>query len=115
MPDMLAYTQRLQGGGLRQLLSESPLLDHAQPYLHSQPLNNTPLSQTGMTLGGMLLHHSDLPWRGSSHTHVIRDELVNSAQGTTSFNGVTYTTTVEDITGLLLPGSDGINHGVSLL
>jgi hypothetical protein len=43
-----------------------------------------------------------------------RDELVASAtSGTTSFNGITYSATAENITGLLQPGSAGINHGGS--
>lgn len=36
-----------------------------------------------------------------------RDALAASAIGTTSFGGVTYYTTAENITGLLAPGSTG--------
>lgn len=39
------------------------------------------------------------------------DQLVNDAKGTRSFGGVTNDTTVKDITGLLAPGSEGVNHG----
>ncbi|KAF8808799.1 hypothetical protein BYT27DRAFT_7163618 [Phlegmacium glaucopus] len=42
-----------------------------------------------------------------------RDALVESAIGTTSFGGVTYSTTAQDITGLLAPGNAGINHGIA--
>nr|GAT55467.1 predicted protein [Mycena chlorophos] len=44
-----------------------------------------------------------------------RDEIVTAATaGTVSFNGVDYTTTVEYVTGLLPPGSAGINHNISI-
>lgn len=36
-----------------------------------------------------------------------RDELVAAANGTTTYKDVTYTTTVEYVTGLLPPGSAG--------
>jgi hypothetical protein len=42
-----------------------------------------------------------------------RDSLVAAAVGSTSFNGVTYKTTSEQITGLLPAGSQGINHGIA--
>ncbi|KDQ16117.1 hypothetical protein BOTBODRAFT_130344 [Botryobasidium botryosum FD-172 SS1] len=43
-----------------------------------------------------------------------RDALVNAAIGKTSYNGVDYSTTVEWLTGLLTPGSEGINHGIAI-
>jgi len=46
-----------------------------------------------------------------------RDLLVASALnkgGTTSFEGVKYKTTSKNITGLLQPGSNGVNHGISI-
>jgi hypothetical protein len=45
---------------------------------------------------------------------VGRDLLVSSAVaggGTTNQNGIEYQTTAQNITGLLQPGSNGINHG----
>jgi len=44
-----------------------------------------------------------------------RDELVAHATkaGGTKFKGVHYTTQVEYVTGLLAPGSQGINHGIA--
>ena len=36
-----------------------------------------------------------------------RDLILAAANGTTSYKGVTYTTTAEYITGLLQPGADG--------
>ncbi|KAF5320984.1 hypothetical protein D9619_001416 [Psilocybe cf. subviscida] len=43
-----------------------------------------------------------------------RDLLVSSAIGQTSFNSVTYSTTAENITGLLPVGSAGVNHGIAI-
>jgi len=45
--------------------------------------------------------------------NIGRDEFVNSAKGTKTFLLKKYTTTVQDITGLLQPGSQGVNHGIS--
>ncbi|GLB37227.1 hypothetical protein LshimejAT787_0402780 [Lyophyllum shimeji] len=42
-----------------------------------------------------------------------RDRLVSSAIGKTSFGGVSYTTSAKNLTGLLAPGSNGINHGIA--
>ena len=42
-----------------------------------------------------------------------RNSLVNAAivSSGTSFNGVNYKPTAQNITGLIAPGSDGVNHG----
>jgi len=42
-----------------------------------------------------------------------RDALVATAIGKTSFGGVNYKTVAENVTGLLAPGSQGVNHGIS--
>ncbi|KAG9310819.1 hypothetical protein JVU11DRAFT_8672 [Chiua virens] len=42
-----------------------------------------------------------------------RDDLISGAVGETSYGGVTYSTTAQNITGLLGPGSTGVNHGIS--
>jgi len=42
-----------------------------------------------------------------------RDELVSGAVGQTSYSGVSYSTTAQNITGLLAAGSTGVNHGIS--
>ncbi|KAH7871492.1 uncharacterized protein C8R40DRAFT_558070 [Lentinula edodes] len=42
-----------------------------------------------------------------------RDELSAAAIGTTSFDGVTYSTTGTNLTGLLAPGSAGVNHDIA--
>ncbi|KAF9458448.1 hypothetical protein BDZ94DRAFT_1325510 [Collybia nuda] len=55
------------------------------------------------------------------HSHTIapngydtgRDRLAGSAIGERSFGGVTYSTTAKNLTGLLSPGSAGVNHGIA--
>jgi len=39
------------------------------------------------------------------------ESLVKSAVGLKEYEGVKYQTTVQNITGLMPPGSDGVNHG----
>jgi len=41
-----------------------------------------------------------------------RDSLVKSAVGTKKYRGVKYQTTLQKITGLIPPGSTGVNHGI---
>ncbi|KAH9939182.1 hypothetical protein B0H21DRAFT_41100 [Amylocystis lapponica] len=53
-------------------------------------------------------HHDIVP----NGYDIGRDDLVSAALGSTSFNGVNYSTTVQNITGLLSAGSSGINHGM---
>jgi len=43
-----------------------------------------------------------------------RNSLVASAIGTTSFDGVTYSTTAQNISGLMPAGSTGINHDIAV-
>nr|GAT49656.1 predicted protein [Mycena chlorophos] len=45
--------------------------------------------------------------------NVGRDSMVAAATGNTKHNGVSYHTTAQNITGLLAPGSEGVNHGVA--
>ncbi|KZT63762.1 hypothetical protein DAEQUDRAFT_815453 [Daedalea quercina L-15889] len=42
------------------------------------------------------------------------DTLVSWPLGTTSYNGMTYSTTAENATGLLQPGTEGINHDIAI-
>ena len=46
--------------------------------------------------------------------NIGRDQLVSSAVGTTSFGGVTYVTTAQNITGLMAAGSAGVNHEIAV-
>ncbi|KAF9264219.1 hypothetical protein L218DRAFT_958642 [Marasmius fiardii PR-910] len=43
-----------------------------------------------------------------------RDQLVSAAVGNKSFNGVSYSTEMEKISGLLPVGATGINHGIAI-
>lgn len=43
-----------------------------------------------------------------------RDALVAAAVAGSNFDGVTYSTTAENITGLLQAGDAGVNHGPCL-
>lgn len=54
-------------------------------------------------------HHDIIP----NGYNIGRDNLVAAAVGETSFDGVIYYTTATNITGLLPPGSDHINHGIA--
>ncbi|KAH7908420.1 hypothetical protein BJ138DRAFT_1091291 [Hygrophoropsis aurantiaca] len=45
--------------------------------------------------------------------NIGRDSLVTWATGQTSYGGLSYTTTAQNITGLLAPGSNGVNHGIA--
>jgi len=45
--------------------------------------------------------------------NIGRDTLSAMAIGTTSFNSVTYSTTGQNITGLLSPGAAGVNHNIA--
>lgn len=42
-----------------------------------------------------------------------RDALVKAAVGTTSFDGVTYSTTSETLNGVMVSGTNGVNHSES--
>ncbi|KAJ7161049.1 hypothetical protein C8R46DRAFT_1353713 [Mycena filopes] len=42
-----------------------------------------------------------------------RDKLVANAVGETSHEDVTYFTVAQNLTGLLAPGSEGVNHGIA--
>ena len=61
----------------------------------------------GTFVNDLPLHLSLTAW------YADRDELVSWAVGTTSFNDVTYSTTAENITGLLPVGTAGVNHSAS--
>jgi hypothetical protein len=45
--------------------------------------------------------------------NIGRDKLAALANGTTHHDGVTYSTTVRNMTGLLAAGSIGVNHGIA--
>jgi len=54
-------------------------------------------------------HHDVVP----DGYNIGRDSLVAGAVGKTAFGGLRYDTHAENVTGLLAPGSQGINHGIA--
>jgi len=46
--------------------------------------------------------------------NIGRDLFVSNALGTTNFGGTTYSTTAQNLTGLLPVGSAGVNHGIAI-
>ncbi|KAL1743056.1 hypothetical protein HDZ31DRAFT_83691 [Schizophyllum fasciatum] len=58
-----------------------------------------------------LAHHHTISTDGYN---VGRDKLVSAAVGETDYDGVSYSTKAENVTGLLPTGADGINHGIAL-
>ncbi|KAI0686361.1 hypothetical protein BC835DRAFT_1408606 [Cytidiella melzeri] len=46
--------------------------------------------------------------------NIGRDALVKAAVGVTKHNGVSYSTTAENLTGVMVVGSDGVNHGIDI-
>ncbi|KAL4078500.1 hypothetical protein V8B97DRAFT_2021541 [Scleroderma yunnanense] len=54
-------------------------------------------------------HHDIVP----DGYNIGRNNLVAAAVGETSFDGIIYYTTAENVTGLLLPGSEHVNHGIA--
>ena len=43
---------------------------------------------------------------------LVSDFIIAAASQKTSFHGINYMTTTERISGLLAPGSVGVNHGI---
>jgi len=54
-------------------------------------------------------HHDIIP----DGYNIGRDSLVASAVGKSRHKGVRYLTVAQNLTGLLAPGSEGINHGIA--
>ncbi|KAF5392697.1 hypothetical protein D9757_000987 [Collybiopsis confluens] len=79
-------------------------------YIQNGPQHNT---------GALFLAVSKEEDAADSHNIVAdgynigRDELVAAALGTTSFGGTTYSTTAQNLTGLLAAGSAGVNHDIA--
>lgn len=84
--------------------------NHFRVFRQNGPLANT---------GALFLAVSQEEDEEENHTIVPdgydigRNLLVSNAVGITTFGGVTYSTTAETITGLLAPGSTGVNHGIA--
>lgn len=72
-------------------------------------LSTTQFHQMGTTSEGNCQTYS--PLGTCLKKHFDRDALVKAATGTTSHNGVTYSTTAQTLTGVMPAGSNGVNHG----
>ncbi len=96
---------------------ENMLLVSAPPRKKTRARTTTSL-MTGTTSDGtfpstILLLHIVSPSDVDSLS--FRDELVAEAMGTKSHKGVIYNTVAQNITGVMPTGSDGVNHGRSIL
>jgi len=84
--------------------------NHFRVYRQNGPLANS---------GALFLASSKEENVQKGHTivpngyNIGRDLIIATANGKTTFNGKKYDTTVSRITGLLQPGSTGINHGIA--
>ncbi|KAJ6478819.1 hypothetical protein C8R47DRAFT_631213 [Mycena vitilis] len=56
----------------------------------------------------VIQHHTISP----NGYNIGRDLLVQRATGKSSYMGVKYTTTARNVSGLMIPGSAGCNHGI---
>jgi hypothetical protein len=54
------------------------------------------------------------PTEYSLNYYFASDAIVKAASVRTSFRGVRYSTMIQNVTGLLAPGSTGVNHGIPL-
>jgi hypothetical protein len=57
--------------------------------------------------------HHDIEDDGYNKGRKLVVDAAMKNGGETSHDGITYQTTAKDVTGLLDPGSQGINHGVA--
>lgn len=56
------------------------------------------------------------PWRTLAlNPSLHSDSFVKAALGTTSFGGVSYTTTAETLEGVMVDGTTGVNHGKTIV
>ncbi|KAH9855202.1 hypothetical protein C2E23DRAFT_774200 [Lenzites betulinus] len=85
--------------------------NHFRVYFQNGPSANTGAAFLGVSKEEPATDNHDIVPDGYD---IGRNELVASALGTTSFGGVTYSTTAQNVTGLLPVGSDGVNHGIAL-
>ncbi|KAI0340162.1 hypothetical protein BDW22DRAFT_1334993 [Trametopsis cervina] len=85
--------------------------NHFRVFIQNGPAANT---------GALFLAASQEEDLSQGHTispngyNVGRDALVKAAVGTHSFQGVTYTTTSQVLSGVMPAGSNGVNHGIAV-
>ncbi|GJE94898.1 hypothetical protein PsYK624_110740 [Phanerochaete sordida] len=59
---------------------------------------------------GLFQNHTVVP----NGYDIGRDAIVRMAIGTKQFNGTTFNTTVQNLTGVMPSGSNGVNHGIAI-
>lgn len=59
---------------------------------------------------GLFQNHTIIP----DGYNVGRDAFARMATGVNQFNGTTFSTTAQTLTGVMPSGSDGINHGIAV-
>ncbi|KAI0645387.1 hypothetical protein C8Q79DRAFT_690838 [Trametes meyenii] len=85
--------------------------NHFRVYFQNGPSANSGAAFLGVSQEEPATDNHDIVPNGYD---LGRDALVSSALGITSFGGVTYSTTAENVTGLLPVGSAGVNHGIAI-
>ncbi|KAI0312307.1 hypothetical protein OF83DRAFT_1166014 [Amylostereum chailletii] len=85
--------------------------DHFRAWQQNGPKANSGAVFLAVSKEKTAFNHHDIVDNGDN---IGRDELVSAAKGVVSWDGVTYNTVVEDITGLMAVGSEGINHGIAV-
>ncbi|KAI0758323.1 hypothetical protein BC629DRAFT_1552017 [Irpex lacteus] len=85
--------------------------NHFRVFRQNGPLANTgALFLAASQEENVFEHHTISP----NGYNVGRDSVVKAATGTTSHNGVTYSTTAQTLTGVMPAGSNGVNHGIAV-
>lgn len=84
--------------------------DHFRVYRQNGPQANSGALFLAVSQEEPVTEHHDIVPDGYN---IGRDALVAAAVGLTSFDDIIYSTTSRSVTGLLSPGSKGVNHGIA--
>ncbi|KAF6761248.1 hypothetical protein DFP72DRAFT_988020 [Ephemerocybe angulata] len=84
--------------------------NHLRTYRQDGPSANSGALFLAVSQEKDLTDHHDIVPDGYN---IGRDRFVNAAVGKKRFLWTEYTTTVQDVPGLLTLGSEGVNHGIS--
>ncbi|KAI0702948.1 hypothetical protein C8T65DRAFT_578966 [Cerioporus squamosus] len=85
--------------------------NHFRVYFQNGPSANTGAAFLAVSKEKPVTDHHDIVDDGYN---IGRDALVSAAVGTHAFEGVTYVTSAQNITGLMAAGSNGVNHGIAV-
>ncbi|KAI0254934.1 hypothetical protein BJV78DRAFT_1184075 [Lactifluus subvellereus] len=84
--------------------------NHLRMFRQNGPTANTGALFLAVSQEKDIFHHHEISPNGYD---IGRDQFVASAVETTTFGGVTYWTTRQELVGHLQPGSSGLNHDIS--